>query len=237
MNVLVLVFLLASLGFGESDAGTTRADAALLARAEKAVKACGVVSRGTLPPGWQMVMYGNGCTLHAPPSWRVAPQPGTLEVTADASRKTGYFVVTSYVPGEQWTDQSLSEHMVGQLRAEHGDLRAIRSRADDSLAALGAVTRQTHVRFTHDGVKELGEFRVIYTGCVALSGMCALTVMGMWAPEAELSDALCTLLQIDASIRCPTGGSSDCSDSECRDSCRNQGHKNGECVGDRCECR
>ncbi|MBM4372001.1 MAG: hypothetical protein FJ098_10135 [Deltaproteobacteria bacterium] len=223
---------------GDGPPPASAEDEALVARAEKAAAACGLVSRATLPPGWDMTLYGNGCALWAPPSWQRKAGPGTLEVAVDTSRKAGYFVVTSWIPGEHWTDETLAAHMLEQLRVEHPDMRPVRTKVDTSLAALGATTRQTHVRFTHGGVPTLGEFRVVYTGCAAMSGMCPLTVMGMWAPEAELSQALCTLLQIDASIRCPTGGgASSCSDADCDASCRAEGRDGGACSGDDCVCR
>ncbi len=212
-------------------------DQAILDYCEAVLMQCPPLSQSTVPAGWDMLMVTeSGCTVHAPPGWLHGVDGVTFEVTKDAAGTAGYFVLATYVPGTDWNEATLADYLYQELLNDYPDMKILKAETFTDSFGLGLKIRVVSVKFTQGGLPTVGVLRVVHYECSMILGNCPLTSTGVWVPLAEVASLSCTLAQIDASLRCPSGGGSDCSEGECDTYCKSQGYSSGSCVGDDCQC-
>ena len=202
---------------------------------------CPQVSSLTIPGTWYLLMIGQtGCSVSLPPSWTGASTEElgstTFMAQSDASQTAGYFVFLGSLQGVDWTEITLGDLMVDELRSDHPDLEVVRAWTTDDPFGLSVKIRTILVKYDGRTTPSLGLVRVVHTGCSTLTNTCPLTSSAQWAPLADLSTYSCDLSQIDASVRCPSSGGSDCDEAECNTACQSAGHDHGYCSGNNCIC-
>lgn len=213
-------------------------DEALLAWLVAVVRTCPPMSYSTAPGLWKMTMITDyGCIVRHPEEWIVHLQPGIFEVTADATRHVGYSVVGTYLEGTDWDEVSLGDYLIAELQKGYPDLRVLGADTETDPYGFGTRFRVIIMKFTMDGTRELGVAKVLHAGCSWVLNNCALTASISWAPVEELPIWACTLGQIEATLRCPSGGEApECDEGDCDTSCKGQGNTGGTCIGDNCMC-
>lgn len=225
---------------GDTDVGPTPDwgdDEALLAWLGAVVAQCPPTSLSTAPVLWKMTMITEyGCVVRHPEEWITNLQPGVFTVTADASQHVGYMVVGTYLQGYDWTEVTLGDHLVAELRKTYPDLVVLAADTATDPYGIGVRFRVIIMKFEMDGTRTLGVAKIVHDGCSALLNNCALTASITWAPAAELPTWACTLAQIEATLHCPSGGGDECDENDCDTSCKTEGHDGGTCVGDNCMC-
>ena len=198
---------------------------------------CPPVSVSTVPGDWYMVPVNDqGCTLYAPQGWNATIDGTVLNVTSDPGGTAGYFINASQVAGVQWNEVSLAELLKQELVKVYPDLVVLKEETWTDPYGMGLKIRVVSIKFTKGGVPTVGNFRVIFYECSVILNSCPLTASGTWVPLSQVESLACTLAQIDASLRCPSGGSTDCNEGSCDTSCKSMGYSNGYCSGDDCTC-
>ena len=216
-------------------------DQAIIEYTEAVGAACPQVSSLTVPGNWYLLMIGQtGCSVSLPPSWTGGSTEDLASTTfmaqSDAEQTAGYLVFFGSVQGTDWTEESLGDLMIGELRTDHPDLAVVGAWTADDPFGLGVKVRTLLVKFDRNSTPSLALVRVIHTGCSALTNSCPLTSNAQWAPLADLSAHSCDLTQIDASVRCPSSGGSDCDQAACDAACQTAGSDHGYCSGNDCIC-
>ena len=202
---------------------------------------CPQVSSLTIPGTWYLLMIGQtGCSVSLPPSWTGDSTEGlgstTFMAQSDATQTAGYFVYLGTLQGVDWTEVSLGDLMVDNLRNDNPDLEVVGAWTTDDLFGLSVKIRTILVKYGRNTTPSIAVVRIVHTGCSTLTNTCPLTSSAQWAPLAELSTYSCDLAQIDASVRCPSSGGSDCDEAECNTACQGAGHEHGYCSGNSCVC-
>ena len=212
-------------------------DEALVAWLGSIVATCPPTSLSTAPGLWKMTRITDyGCTVRHPEEWVTVLQPGSFEVTSDASRQVGYSVVGTYLSGTDWSETTLGDYLVTELRKNYPDLVVLAATTTTDPYGLGTRFRVLVLKFALDGTRSLGVAKVLFAGCSAVLDNCALTASITWAPAVELPIWACMLAQIEATLHCPSGGGYECEEDDCNTSCIGQGKDGGTCVGDSCMC-
>lgn len=212
-------------------------DDALLAWLGAIVQTCPPMSYSTAPGLWEMTLITDyGCTVRHPGEWVTDLQPGYFEATSDARRQVGYAVVGTYLAGTDWDEVSLGDLVVSELQKVYPDLAVLAADSESDPYGFGMRFRVIVMKFTNDGTRSLGVAKVLHGGCSWVLNNCPLTASITWAPAAELPLWACLLGQIEATLRCPSGGGTTCDENDCDATCKAQGGTGGTCVGDSCMC-
>ncbi len=212
-------------------------DQAILDYCTQVLLQCPPVSLSTVPGGWQLVQItDSGCTTWAPPGWVTAVDGPSLEITPDAAGAAGYFVLATYVEGVDWDEASLADALFLELKQEYPDIQVLKEETLTDPFGMGLKIRVVSVKFRLSGVETVGVYRVVHYECSPILNACPLTATGTWVPLAQVPAMACTLAQIDAALRCPSGGPTECSEGECDTTCKAMGFAGGTCVGDDCTC-
>jgi hypothetical protein len=207
----------------------------LLDRLVKASKACGSPSRGTVPIGWQQVQVTvNACTQWCPADWVILGKQDEILLARDGTRKTVGYVSVVQLAGTQWPlPQILNLGLESLQKTYRSPKPEVLHYEEDQV--LGIPMAGAVFTFQVDGTPVLGTVRVV-SSCSATLNACSVTLMGFWQPYPDIELTTCTLMQIDASTRCPSGASGNCSTLECQQWCQGKGYYTGECVGEECRC-
>jgi len=197
---------------------------------------CPPVSSSTVPGSWQLAMVGEtGCTVYHPPGWLTGSQ-GTYFSAATKGNEAGYFILNGYLEGTAWDEVSIGDALVVELKKSHPDMKVISEATIPDPWGLGLKIRYLGLKFTNGKVPSVGLLRIVFTQCSVILNNCPLISSGTWAPLAELTDYACVLGQVDASLKCPSGGSTDCDDQTCNSECVSRGHAYGYCSQGYCNC-
>jgi hypothetical protein len=218
-------------GFDDGDA--------VLAYLVQLVAACPMVSRSTVPGGWDVhALKDAACSQWTPAGWLESEDLATKSFLADAQGTTGYMTIATQVAGTNWTVESLTQLVIDDLTAQYPDLAVLHARTEPDSFGLGYQIRSVVMKYTHAGHPTVATLSMVHSECSVILNNCLLTGMGSWTPLSELATWVCVLRQVDASVYCPGGGGSgDCSDSDCNAQCVAEGNESGGCVGDDCQCR
>ena len=194
---------------------------------------CGTVNASTVPAHWSAAMVtASGCTAMMPKDWATVGQVDQLQIVDGAARSAGWFLTTGLTPGTQWTPAKAAQALYDSLGGTSAKQHYI-----NEYELLGMYVGDVVFSFDNGGTPAAAFMRVYVGDPNFLLQSTSLTYIGFFLPQTQLQVHMCTLLQIDASVKCPGGGSSSgCWDADCSESCKNAGYSAGQCNGDQCNC-
>ena len=196
--------------------------------------ACGTMSRSTVPVGWQQIMItGDGCTQWAPAHWVILGQYNDIILASDQSQKVAVFTHIGHLEGLDWTLPTLNNHAMALIEESFGSKPEVLHWATENI--LGIPTAVAVFTFDFSGLEMAGYIRIVFSGCIEPTNQCSAVFQGFWFPKDQMEAFLCTVAQVDASTKCPSGGVG-CNDADCSSQCQATGHTGGQCIGDNCAC-
>lgn len=201
-----------------------------------AAAACGTLSKSTVPAGWDInQITSSGCAAWRPANWIVSGQPDQIQFLDSASGYAGWFVTAGQMAGTTWTLASATDAALQSIGQNMGSTATKHYYKEAEL--FGVFVADVVFSLNVNGQPAAAFMRIYLTEPNYILGSTSGTFIGFYMPQAQIQTYMCQLLQIDASVSCPSGGgSTSCTDSDCNSSCQNEGYNGGECSGDDCSC-
>jgi len=147
----------------------------------------------------------------------------------------GWYVTAGQMPGTTWTLESATNAAVESIGQNMGSTATVHYYKQAEL--FGVKVADVVFSFTASSQPIAAFMRVYLTEPNYILGTTSGTFIGFYMPQSQIQTYICQLMQIDASVTCPSGGgSSSCTDSDCNSSCQTDGYSGGQCSGDDCAC-
>lgn len=203
-----------------------------------AAQACGYQSPSTVPVGWGSVIVGEGgCSAWAPSGWVSAGAGTSVTLITETQAGDCGFMALTGVPYTtiSCTPAGARDYVAAGL--EQAGCQGIDTlhwgESTDNFAGYSFPRGDFFFTCQSNGVTRAAYLWISIQGTTPL---CNLLVLGLWTEASAIEAKMCTVTQVFNSIKCPSGGSGSCWDSECDSACQGEGYGGGSCVDDECQC-